>query len=65
MRIFDNLLDSYNNKNWAEFEELCKSTLSMSIPDFWKLQDFLDMYPDMDEAYNQAFRNHPEWGDED
>jgi hypothetical protein len=63
MRIFDNLLDSYKSRNWTEFEELCESTLTMDVESFCKLQDLLDGYPDLDDAYSLAFKNHPEWGD--
>lgn len=63
MRIFDNLVDSYRNKNYTEFEELCKSSLQMDIESFCDLQDLLDSVPDVDHAYNLAFQNHPEWGE--
>lgn len=42
MRIFNNLVDSYRNKNYTEFEELCKSSLTMDIESFCELQDLLD-----------------------
>lgn len=64
MRIFDNLVDSYRSKNYTEFEELCKSSLTMDIESFCHLQDLLDAVPDVDEAYNLAFKNHPEWGED-
>ena len=61
MRIFDNLVDSYKNKNYTEFEELCKSSLIMDIDSFAHLQDLLENVPDVNEAYDLAFENHPEW----
>lgn len=64
MRIFDNLVDSYRSKNYTEFEELCKSSLIMDIDSFLHLQDLLDTVPDVDEAYNLALENHPEWGED-
>lgn len=63
MRIFDNLVDSYRNKNYTEFEELCKSSLQMDFESFCNLQDLLANVPDVDHAYNLAFQNHPEWGE--
>lgn len=63
MRIFDNLVDSYRNKNYTEFEELCKSSLQMDLESFCALQDLLGSVPDVSEAYDLAFKNHPEWGD--
>ena len=63
MRIFDNLVDSYRSKNYTEFEELCKSTLTMDIESFCKLQDLLDNVPDVDWAYDLIMQTHPEWGE--
>lgn len=63
MRIFDNLVDSYRSKNYTEFEELCKSSLTMDIESFCKLQDLLDSVPDVDYAYDLVFQNHPEWAE--
>ena len=64
MRIFDNLVDSYRSKNYTEFEELCKSSLTMDIDSFIHLQGLLESVPDVYEAYNLAFKNHPEWGED-
>lgn len=63
MRIFNNLVDSYRNKNYTEFEELCKSSLIMDIESFCELQDLLDSVPDVDYAYDLVFQNHPEWAE--
>lgn len=63
MRIFNNLVDSYRNKNYTEFEELCKSSLIMDIDSFLHLQDLLESEPDVDQAYDLAMQNHPEWGE--
>lgn len=63
MRIFDDLVDSYRNRNHTEFEELCKSSLMMDLESFCTLQDLLDSVPDVDLAYDQMIQNHPEWGD--
>lgn len=64
MSIFNNLVDSYRNKNYTEFEELCKSSLSMDIKSFCELQDLLDSVPDVDWAYDLTMQNHPEWGED-
>lgn len=61
MRIFDNLVDSYRSKNYTEFEELCKSSLTMDINSFLHLLDLLETVPDVDFAYDLAMQNHPEW----
>ena len=63
MRIFDNLVDSYRNKNYTEFEELCKSSLTMDIDSFIHLQDLLENVPDVSCAYDLVMQNHPEWGE--
>lgn len=63
MRIFNNLVDSYRNKNYTEFEELCKSSLTMDIESFCHLQDLLESTPDVDWAYDLAIQEHPEWGE--
>ena len=63
MRIFNNLVDSYRNKNYTEHEELCTSYLTMDIESFCELQDLLDSVPDVDYAYDSALQNHPEWAE--
>lgn len=61
MRIFNNLVDSYRNKNYTEFEELCKSSLIMDIDVYIHLIDLLESVPDVSHAYDMAMVNHPEW----
>lgn len=63
MRIFNNLVDSYRSKNYTEFEELCKSSLTMDIDSFLHLLDLLKSVPDVDWAYDLTMQNHPEWGE--
>jgi hypothetical protein len=56
MRIFKNLLDSFNNNNLSEFAELCESSLHLDIDSFNKLQEELSTQPDLYEVYNDFFR---------
>lgn len=64
MRIFDNLVDSYRSKNYTEFEELCKLSLTMDIDSFIHLQDLLENVPDVSWAYDLVMQTHPEWGED-
>lgn len=63
MCLLDNLVDSYMNKNYTEFEELCKLSLTLDIESFIYLQGHLENFPDVEYAYELAMQNHPEWGE--
>lgn len=61
MRIFDNLVDSYRSKNYTEFEELCKSSLTLDPDSFVNLMDLLENALDVKEAYRLTLGNYPKW----
>lgn len=61
MRIFDNLVDSYRSKNYTEFEELCKSSLTLDPDSFVNLMDLLENALDVKEAYRLILGNYPKW----
>ena len=63
MSIFEKLVDSYNNKNYTEFEELCKSTLTMESKKFFELLDSLESNPEVEEVLLLMMEAHPEWAE--
>ena len=63
MSIFEKLVDSYNNKNYTEFEELCKSSLNMESKKFFELLDSLETNQEVDEAFLLMMEAHPEWAE--
>lgn len=62
--MFEKLVDSYNNKKYTEFEELCKSSLNMESKEFFELLDSLETNKEVDEAFITMMEAHPEWAND-